>query len=79
MTKVYPLFYNPILPTFTEPNKLFQGEDLCIFLLYDYLHQFWRNLIGRFVNIHEIKFALTLKNVNLEIQSMTASYLLELL
>ena len=48
---------------FTGSNKLLLMEDPCIFLLYNDLNPFLRNLMGKFVNIQDIKSASTLKEV----------------
>ena len=55
MTEVYLLFYEALLPTFTNLNLLLQREDPNIFLVADAIHSFLKKLLAKFVTIQVIK------------------------
>ena len=66
VVEVYLLFYQAALPTFTVINKFLQREDLCIYAAHEQLHGFVRRLLGKFVEISEMKAASRLEEGNYE-------------
>lgn len=55
MTEVYLLFYQAILPTFTQTNLLLQRENPNIYLVADAIHSFLKKLLTKFITIQAFK------------------------
>ena len=64
MTEVYLLFYQAILPTFTNLNLLLQREDPNIFLVADAIRSFLKKLLSKFVTLPAITSASNITRVN---------------
>ena len=70
LVKVYLLFYQAVLPTFTSLNKFLQRETPCVHLLHDKLDSFVDKLLGKFVKIPVIRRAKEEGNlINVEFHS----------
>ena len=55
MTEIYLLFYEAVLPTFTNLNRLLQREDPNIFLVGDAIQSFLKKILAKFVTLQAIK------------------------
>ena len=54
MTEAYFLFYQAVLPTFTNVNLLLQREDPTIHLIADAIREFLKKLLSKFVKLQAI-------------------------
>ena len=66
MAEVYLLFYESILPTFTNINLLFQREDPRLYLVSDAIRSFLRKLLSKFLTIESIRSADVITTVEYE-------------
>ena len=55
LTEVYLLFYQSVLPTFTQVNLLLQREDPNIYLVADSIRVFLKKLLSKFVTLQAIR------------------------
>ena len=64
MTEIYLLFYQAILPTFTNLNLLLQHEDPNIFLVADSIRAFFKKLLSKFVKLQAISLVSDITEVD---------------
>ena len=66
MTEVYLLFYQSILPTFTQINLLLQQEFPNIFLVADGIRSFLKKIFSKFISVQAIKAVNCITKVSFE-------------
>ena len=71
MTKVYILFYESVLPTFTRLNILLRREDPNIFLIADVIQAFLKKLFSKFVILEAIRVRDDVTKVDFKIPQIT--------
>ena len=64
MTEVYLLFYQAVLPVFTNFNLILQQEEPCIHLIDDEMISFIKKLCGKFLSLDELKNTSSLLQAN---------------
>ena len=66
LTEVYLLFYQSVLPTFTQVNLLLQREDPNIYLVADAIRLFLKKLLSKFVTLQAIRAVDDVTKVNFQ-------------